>query len=69
MCWNCCDCAVLSNPGEPATLLCVGFKEKQLIVAINGMLTNNYRWCSDWTQEQIDAFEEKLLKKQKELIK
>ena len=62
MCWNCCDCEVISAPGNPVTLQCTGFKNRKPYVAIMGRLTEHYRWCSNWSQERIDEEEKRLLK-------
>lgn len=65
MCWNCSDCEVISNPGEPVTLKCIGFKNQKPLVVVYGNFTEYYRWCSNWTMEQIDAEEKRLIEMQR----
>ena len=65
MCWNCCDCEVISAPGAPVTLQCIGFKNRKPYVAVMGRLTEHYRWCSNWSQERINEEEKRLLEVQK----
>ena len=65
MCWNCCDCEVISNPGNPLIMQCVGFKERKPYVVMMGRLTEHYRWCSNWSKEKIEAEEKRLLEVQK----
>lgn len=64
MCWNCCDCEVISAPGNPAIMQCIGFQERKPYVVMMGHLTEHYRWCSNWTPERIEAEEKRLLKGQ-----
>ena len=39
MCWSCCDCEVISNPGNPLIMQCVGFKERKPYIVMMGRLT------------------------------
>lgn len=51
----------LSAPGEPLNAMCDGFADSKTKVYVirNGHFTQNYRWCSHWTEEQIRAAEKR----------
>lgn len=70
MCVRCCDCLSLSQPGKPYTAICNGFSnpETKKYVVKDGYFTENYRWCSGWSMEQIKQKEKQEIESQQKWL-